>query len=85
MSYGITSKYHIFHIAHSILARNIDSIDMKHKLPNKNDRYCIIIDSIFHNNRYNISLQYYQFHCTIINVRSNILVLRIMYELFLNM
>ena len=82
MSYSITSKYHIFHIAHSILARNIDSVDMKHKLPNKNDRYCIIITSIFHYNRYNISLQYYQFHYNIVNVQSNILVLHITYELF---
>jgi len=82
MSYGVTSRYHTFHITQSILARNIDSIDMKHKLPNKNDRYCIIIDLIFHNNRYNISLQYYQFHYTIIDVWSNILVLHITYELF---
>jgi len=82
MSYGIASKYHIFHIAHSVLTRNIDSVDTKHKWPNKNDRYCIIIASIFHNNRYNISLQYYRFHYNIIDVQSNILVLHIMYELF---
>jgi len=82
MSYGITSKYHIFHRAHSVLTRNIDSVDTKHKLPNKNDRYCIIITLIFHYNRYNISLQYYQFHYNIIDVWSNILVLCITYELF---
>ena len=60
MSYGVTLKHHTFHITHSVLARNIDSVDTKHKLPNKNDKYCISIASIFCYNRYNISLQYYQ-------------------------
>ena len=83
MSYGVTSKYNTCRIAHSVLTRNIYSVDMKHKWPNKNDQYCIIIASIFHNNRYNISLQYYRFHYNIIDVQSNILVLRITYELFL--
>jgi len=69
MSYDVTSKYHTFHIAHSVLARNIDSVDTKHKLPNKKDRYCIIIALIFCYNRDNVSLQYYRFHYNIINVR----------------
>jgi len=69
MSYGITLKYHIFCIAHSVLTRNIDSVDTKQKLPNKNDQYYIIItsyfitnDSIFHYNGQHYIIMSLMFH-----------------------
>ena len=58
MSYGITSKYHTFHIVHSVLTWNIDSVDTETYISKQNW-------SILHYNRFDISLQLIQFFITI--------------------